>query len=371
MAKKQGEKNYLEEHSKEKVRFYKDYLYLYLSILINVRHIKKINIYDIFCGIGIYKDDSCKGSPVVAMDNIKSIKSKSSKSIKLLINDGDKTRVNIATEYIKQNYQDICEFSSYCLDAKEIIEKVKNEIYNSNKETEKNLVFIDPHGYKEVYKKDICEMMSSGNTEIILFLPISQMYRFLKAAIEDEENNSYKPLNRFISEFFSEDHPLRELKINNQIEYINYIKDVFICKNTDYSASYYMNRAKSDYYALFFMTGHIYGLDKIVETKWKLDNNCGEGFKKDNHLFVEEFNEDKKQDCLRTFKKDLESFLRDYKTNREIYEYTLKKGFLPKHAKTVLKELKLKFDREIRRNSYYLTYENYKKPIKYKVKLNG
>ena len=68
---KQGEKDYLEEHSKEKLAFYKKYLDLYLTVLINAKYTKSINIYDIFCGVGIYDGDGNKGSPVVAMECIK------------------------------------------------------------------------------------------------------------------------------------------------------------------------------------------------------------------------------------------------------------------------------------------------------------
>ncbi|HHD79572.1 MAG TPA: three-Cys-motif partner protein TcmP, partial [Epsilonproteobacteria bacterium] len=101
---KQGEKNYLEEHSKEKVAFYEKYLNLYLTVLINAQYVNAINIYDIFCGVGIYDGDGSKGSPVVAMECIKKQlkihRKNRDKPINLLINDGDKKRVNIAKNYI-------------------------------------------------------------------------------------------------------------------------------------------------------------------------------------------------------------------------------------------------------------------------------
>ncbi len=55
-------KDYLEEHSKEKIKFYEKYLNAYLAILLNWHYTKAINIYDVFCGVGLYSDDGSKGS---------------------------------------------------------------------------------------------------------------------------------------------------------------------------------------------------------------------------------------------------------------------------------------------------------------------
>lgn len=42
------------EHSQAKLDFYKNYLWRYLNILLNDNFTDKINIYDVFCGIGIF-----------------------------------------------------------------------------------------------------------------------------------------------------------------------------------------------------------------------------------------------------------------------------------------------------------------------------
>ena len=148
---KQGEKNYLEEHSKAKVAFYEKYLNLYLTVLLNAKHVKAINIYDIFCGVGIYDGDGSKGSPVVAMECIKKqLKiywKNRDKPISLLINDGDKTRVDIAKNYIEQHCNDKCVFTPLNLESKEIFSYVIDKIKKSKKD-ENHLVFIDPHGYR-------------------------------------------------------------------------------------------------------------------------------------------------------------------------------------------------------------------------------
>ncbi|MBN2824320.1 MAG: three-Cys-motif partner protein TcmP [Campylobacterales bacterium] len=241
----------------------------------------------------------------------------------------------------------------------------------------KNLVFIDPYGYKEIYKQDICDIMESKNSEIIVFLPIAQMYRFSNIALTDDENNSYSHLRRFIQDFFDATHPIQNENFDNQITYIDYIKDAFSCDSQYYSASYSIQRDNKNYYALFFITSHIYGLDRIIETKWKLDSNCGQGFKQKQkqHLFSDQDEEQEKEDCLENLAKRLKIFLITYRSNLELYEFALKSGYMPKQVNEILKEFNrvqnLEFDREnIRKNSFYISWKYYKdEEIKYKVKL--
>ena len=60
-------KTTLQEHSRAKVEFYTTYLKRYLRIVNRVSFISQINIYDVFCGMGIYEDGG-KGSPIAAFE---------------------------------------------------------------------------------------------------------------------------------------------------------------------------------------------------------------------------------------------------------------------------------------------------------------
>jgi len=359
------------EHSQAKLEFYKNYLAQYLVVLLNDQYTHAINIYDIFCGIGIYEDGN-EGSPIIAIKIIEELLNKYYKNINLTINDMDTSKVNFVKKYIDENHRNRCELKTYNLDAIEMLKIINKKIYNSRKGI-KNLIFIDPYGYKEIYKQNILDIMNSKNSEIIIFLPISQMYRFSKSALKDKENKSYKHLRRFIEEFFEKGHPIYQETYTNQLQYIEYIKEAFSFHEKFYSASYYISRQKKDYYALFFITNHIYGLEKILETKWKLDNLCGKGFKKTQRqtsLFSEVDKEEEKEDCFNKFKSSLITFLQKYRTNIELYKFILRSGFLPKYAIEILKTKELKFDRQVRKNSFYMTYKYYKEEdIKYKVRI--
>ncbi len=213
--------------------------------------------------------------------------------------------------------------------------------------------------------------MEAGKSEILIFLPIHMMYRFLKPSKDDENNQSYEPLKRFMKEFNVNDD------VESIDEYISNIKESFSFNNQYFTTSYKLRATNSNNdYALFFITKNIYGLEKAVETKWKLDKLCGEGFaKKQPNLFENEFKNKEQEDCLNSFKKKLIIYLSEEKTNNEIYKFTLTNGFQIKQANEILKELCLNngctFDRNIRKNSFYLNYTNYKnEEIKYRIKIN-
>ncbi len=74
-------------------------------------------------------------------------------------------------------------------------------------------------------------------------------------------------------------------------------------------------------------------------------------------------------------KEKLKLYLQESKNNNEIYEWTLKQGFMPKHTNQILRKLqnnnKLKITPDtIRKGSFYNTYDDYRKQaLKIKLQL--
>ena len=370
---KQGDKEYLEEHSKQKVAFYRKYLTHYLRVLLHSRYINSIHIYDVFCGTGIYPEDGSKGSPIVAVEVIQSLLKdypEHRKPITLLINDIDSGKVQIAKTYIEEN----CNLDAYCRlqthnsPANEILKTITGSIGKSSKK-DAHLIFIDPHGYKDVRREYILSIMQSGRSEILLFLPICQMYRFLKPSKEDSLNRSYEPLRTFMKEFELEDQP------GSQEEYIQLIKEAFTFGARFYTTSFVLQADKINHYALFLITSNIKGLEKAVEAKWELDDRLGKGhlIEKNHGLFDKEYRSREKLDHYDDYEKLLYDFLKQWRTNGEIYEFSLQNGFKLTHTNQILtrwnKSEKLEFDHKPTKiNTFYLTYKDYKNE-KYKVRL--
>ena len=217
---------------------------------------------------------------------------------------------------------------------------------------------------------EIFNLLNIGKTEILLFLPVYHMFRFLKPTQEDEQNPSYKHIKRIMDEF--------ELNydVNNIDEYIERITHSLTFNNNFFVTNFKLKKdGSANTYALFFITQHIKGLEKAIEAKWEIDDECGKGYQyKDYGLFADELSKENQNECLKDLKNILLRFLSSYKTNLEIYKITLINGYLPKNTNKILKEFQknniLEFDREIRKNSFYISYKYYKKDeIKYKVKI--
>lgn len=367
-------KTTLQIHSQAKVSFYKNYLERYLAILCTSPYIENINIYDLFCGMGIY-DDGGKGSPIIAYETIKEVfeshKFKNKTNITLIINDKLQDRILRVNDYINKNKHEYCSVVSYNLDFDDLLKKILPYINETSKNT-RNLVFIDPYGYKNIRKEILYNLMENGKTEIILFLPISHMQRFTNAAIQDEDEiTQYKPLRNFVYSFFSDkSHPIRQNTVTVK-DYINYISESLRFNNKFYTTSYYIERDKSNYFALFFMSSHIFGFEKILEVKWGLDEKSGGGFKipdDTGNLFAEEFAIETKNENANRLKTIILDALKKPKTNKELYEIVLSSEFLPKHANEVLKKLQQenpKFHvvnienlKDARKGAFYLSHNH-------------
>jgi hypothetical protein len=99
-------------------------------------------------------------------------------------------------------------------------------------------------------------------------------------------------------------------------------------------------------YGLIFGTSHILGIDKFLHQCWKIDTQRGEAnfdidqdrISDDSPKLFPEMNIPKK---LMIFEEQLtEEILQEsLDTNKIIYQFTLLNGFLPKHAREIIKKL--------------------------------
>ena len=361
---KEAKENML-PHSEAKVEMFSEYLGRYLSILTLVSYVDQINIFDVFCGRGFYENNT-EGSSIKSYRVIRDVQSrllqqsKPLKNIALFLNDKNPKFIETISEFINQEnksnpFKINVQYSNF--NAVDLIPKVISFL-NSRTGKPKNLIFIDPYGYKDIHKKDIEGLLSNGNTEIVLFLPISPMHRFKGHAMKDEANESHQRLREFIEEFFEKNNPIitKEKKVPLH-EFINHITVALSFNGNFYSTSFYIERDQSNTYALFFITPNKVGYEKILESKWALDNNQGRGFKLSSpgDMFTQAY--------TNNFEINLETFLKSgNKTNLEVFDFALEHEHLGKHATKILKEWSKQnrlevFDiltNEVKKNAYYI-----------------
>ncbi len=382
--KKENAKDIILPHTQAKLDLYRSYLEKYLPILTLAKGISKINLYDIFCGIGLYKDGNL-GSPMISVETInktnKLVDSKGwkRKQINLTINDGSEEKIENVKKLLKEVNISNCKINFHNLDADDMLNLASSEIANFSN-SERSLVFIDPYGYSKIDKQKILSLLSNGHTEIVLFLPTMQMYRFSEVALTDLERKCYEDLRRFILEFIpSTDN------FQNIFEFINAVTKAFSFSERFYSCSHYIERGKGNYYAIFFITSNIYGLERMIEVKWKQDPSHGKGFvrKKQPGLFDEllvEYDRNRELENLKAILINEISSSSNGIPNTKIYSLTLKNEFLPKHSNEIIKQLKIenkiyttdRFGNACNfGNATYIDYDHYKKnsiKIYYKLK---
>lgn len=382
MANKKNSQNTMLAHSRAKVEFYEKYLERYLPILSLSKYISTINIYDVFCGRGVYENGG-EGSPVRALKAIVEAKKKypSNTRIALRLNDYDKNNIDSVKQYIAQEvpgYEQYCDVKFASVDAESLLDNMASWLACTRND-ERNLLFIDPYGYKTIHKDTLDRLMKNGKTEIILFLPVSFMHRFKDYALE-ADSETIAPLRRFTEDFFPDGHPIRDVDQEMNVhEYIDCLKEAFSYGGNYYSASYKIEREIGKFFALFFMTSNLLGFEKILEVKWDLDEEDGNGFvlskeSPESTLFDDFYANQKRLEHSDNLREYLVDFLKEPRDNSELYRFVMKKGYLCKHATGILKQLQddgrldvieISTGNAARKGSFYL---NYKETVMPKVR---
>lgn len=359
-------------HSEAKVEFFRKYLERYIRIVGLSGQFGEINIFDVFCGTGVY-DNGKKGSPIAAFEVIKKFREdfpNIKTPINVFVNDSASEKVEVVRKFIDAANNGYCDVF-YTKEVADLSFRSIQGRLNQQDGRSRNLIFIDPYGYKEIDRTALENLLGNGRTEIILFLPISPMQRFTAKAVDSEEA-PYLPLKTFVESFFPYDHPIKNGKLSVS-EYIDCVKDA-LKFGKYYSTSFAIERDASNRYALFFISSHIYGFEKILEVKWQMDEDEGRGFSQPElnptfSLFQDEEKRIAQEENYSKLEILLESFLRDDRDNKEVYKYILEQEFLPRHANQVLRTLQdsgqlevtdLQTQKAARKGSFYLTWENYK-----------
>jgi len=359
------------DHSKAKVELYGSYLAKYLNIISRDGYTKKIFIYDLFCGEGVYENNG-KGSPIIALETVQNNFGSNPyfcPNMKVLFNDLDITKIeklkNVTTTL---QYPEKCVVHYGNEDYQTLLPKVNQEI--ATFKNEKGIVFVDPYGYKEIKLDDINKLLSSKKTEVLLFLPCQFMFRFANSAATDDTGGK-EHLHKFIKEVFGENVP----EFKSSLDFIDALKNGF----KEYLKHYFVDtftleREKGQFFALFFFTSHIKGFEKMLETKWEFDESQGRGFRyeKTGTLFnLTETN-------------DWEGKLKEFisgskKYNGDVYEFSLHSGFLPKQTNIILKSWQdegaltvvASEGEKTRKGAFYLNYDCYNaQPKKVSFKIN-
>ena len=331
----------LRKHSEAKVKLYETYLAIYLSILANSKFVDKIYLFDLFCGEGIYKNGG-KGSPARAIQTINNhyySNKKTCPNIEIWFNDSGKSKID-KTQYKIDRVKDYIDSKSrpnnvevkyYKQEANSLL---REAIKMSSTHKTKSLFFLDPYGYKQISPEDLVSIMSNGNSEIILWSPISQMYRFSDSALTREHFVGGEPLHDLLTTIGMES------SYNSVYLFLKTLKNKFkqYLRNElgfkIYVDTYSLKPDSSNLYSIYFFTTHIKGLEAMVKAKWGNDKYRGKGY--DENTFIEPLFPDM---WLNEFEVALRKFITECdRTNSEVKEFSLEEGIMPKQTDGILKK---------------------------------
>lgn len=341
----------IKPHTLLKLKVLEKYLDAYTEIMGRV--FESIAFIDAYAGCGKCKDSNNKeydGSPIImakAVNRILSIERGKCNKAKYYANDIDEKNC-IQLEENLSFFRNITNISSK--EAKIFISECLLKICPQYRSA---LFFIDPFNYS-ILKEDIenifntCEQyFNKCQSEVILFLPISNVYRF-------KTNNEYPSIVKFV-----ESYGINPEEDKNPDKFMERIRQA-LAGNDKYCASVKLKDGANTY-ALFFIGKHIYGVDKFMEARDK----C---LKKDEtrELFI------LPETPAGQLKCEIE---KNPMFNWEIYEWALKNNTSATGIKDMIKDLEIKEKLKKKyinckkgKNTYYLNNDGWKdrnKQIKY------
>src|SRR5690606_38862115 len=141
--------------------------------------------------------------------------------------------------------------------------------------------------------------------------------------------------------------------------------------------SFIISRDKNQFFCLFFFTSHIYGFDRMLDTKWEIDTEDGRGWKF-NAASSDLFSQVVSSPNTSKFEKNLEAYLEQKRSNKELYVFTLRNGHLPAHAGQILKKWQddgilvatLPDGKPARKSAFYISWSSYKNNQEAKIYLS-
>jgi len=337
-----------------KILIYQQYLSSYLPKVLT--QYGSCFIADFFCGCG--KNGQQDGSPLVLLDIAKKMldnpilkKKQPDAEIVIVFSDKNKSfcddlKVHLhrlpIPKQIKIN-------GPYC----ESFESIKTRVMGVvNKFKSPKFFFLDPFTYSDVEIDDIKGFMNVPAAEVLLFLPIFHLYRFVKCFDKAEA------LKKFLEDFTEREYS-DYADINDFIESIRQ-------KMLNYIDLKYVREVVLDdgarKHALVYLTKHVIGMLLMNNLVWKY---AGDGVtlktKRNNSLTLFDTspfskNYKKKKMCLKNY-----IIKKERLTNVEVVDFVAQIGFTTKYANGILKEMKnkglisVKYKKNDRKRGFYVT----------------
>lgn len=314
-----------------KILIYRQYLRNYLPKVL-MRYGKCI-IADFFCGCG--KNGKANGSPLVLLDLAKEILEnpvlkarQANAEIIIVFSDAEKKYCDDLASNLKKMSlpSGIKVLGPFCEDFKSI---KKTVIEASKANMVPKFFFLDPFTYSEIGIIDVKELIEVTASEVLLFLPTFQSYRFVKCA------NDVGALKTFLEDFTEKGcadyKDINDFNESIRRRLLNYLKLKYVrCVGLDDGAKKH---------ALFYLTRHITGMLLMNKLVWDVAQD-GVNVKAKREPML--FNLSTISGNFTRIKNAFSKHIREKKriSNVEIIDFVAQNCFNTKYANEILREMK-------------------------------
>ena len=350
------------EHSEAKIRLLREYLRKYLSVVTNTDWIDEIEIFDVFCGPGEY-GGGAEGSPLAILQVVNEIyrfrteNGKGVPKINCYFADIDVENVENVRRVVVDRNLHIPAAGLLSVEQRKFKDSLNQILSVPQKTSRKLFSFIDPTGYKEINATELRKLLDR-KVEVLLFLPVQFMYRFVA-------NATPVALKEFISELTDYDQWQPK---QDPVEFAFQIRDLYrkYFGKSAYVSAFVIEKDANTMFCLYFFTTNLRGYLKMIEAKWDIDSTAGAGWS---------FRKVPGQASLLNnpeeyLENDLLEFLQQGgKTNVDVFEFAvIDNEFKETHAKKACDKLvaagKIAVmgysGEKVRAGSYYINYDCYK-----------
>jgi len=321
-----------------KIIFFEKYIEKY--IIKTLMQFGECLLADLFCGPG--KNGSKDGSPLILLkksmkmlESLILIKKHPIPDIEIIFNDKNHNYVKSLKEEIRKIEipNNIKILGPSCSDFNEILGKIE---YRLSKIKKPKFFFLDPFGYVDINIKSIETIMGFPNTEVLLFIPIWSVYRFINSK---KMGSNQK---RFLEEF-TKNGPGPYSNLDELIDSVKQKLEEYL--KLEYVRPIIIGEGKNKN-SLFFLTTHIKGMMHINNIFWKYTKdsktiNIPKSLLMEKDLKLFEYESMLFQDKFLII---LEDYIKKNKivTNIEIINFTVKNGVKLKFARKCLEHLEEK-----------------------------
>lgn len=343
-----------------KLEIFQGYIREWLPVFLSRPIFRTINIFDFFAGPG--RDcNGVKGSPLIIIEELKkylenpAFSAASGIKIKVLFNDADPNKIaSLRSEINRENTFTV---ETTNLSFKKSFAAQKNDLESPSAA---KLVILDQSGIKQITHDTFRKLINFPALDFMFFISSSTLKRFI----------SIEEIRQYFPDMSAEE--INDIPATDIHRFVCSYYQKLVPTGKDFYLAPFSIKKRSNIYGIIFGTGILCGLEKFLRVCWDQDSVSGEAnydidddmVRKGPTLFKEMDISHK----IDLFEKQLITFLQDFRSNNDLYEFTLGNGCLPRHSFEILcklqKDERLGVDpSDTRKSSFYINWENYNQQL--------